>query len=357
MKNIAFFINDIYSCGGTEKVVSLIANALSKWYNITIFSLYKSAEEPAFKINSNVRIIPIFDHKFKNYRLLLPFFRWKIAKEIKKYVIDSFIVAGMKYVPFTYGLLKNVQYIAWDHNNTFSSAVCTRTWFGRVISSKYADKIVVLTDKDRQENIKRFKTNPSKIIRIYNPIEFIKEDNSNYDISSKMLLSSGRICHQKGFDMLVEVASLVFKKHPDWKWHIYGDGADKEKIQNLIDNASLNNNVILMGKTNKMNELYKEYAMFIMTSRYEGFAMVNIEAHYAKLPIVSFDCNCGPDEIIQDGINGYLIDCFNIDKMAEKINYLIEHEEIRKQMSDNTMMDKEKLQPETIINEWKEILR
>ena len=105
-----------------------------------------------------------------------------------------------------------------------------------------------------------------------------------------------------------------------------------------------------------MNEKYKDYAMFVMTSRYEGFAMVNIEAHFAKLPIVSFNCNCGPDEIIQDGINGYLVDCFDTNQMAEKINYLIENSDVRIQMSQNTSLDKEKLDMKNIIKEWEKIL-
>ena len=111
-----------------------------------------------------------------------------------------------------------------------------------------------------------------------------------------------------------------------------------------------------MGRTNKMNELYKKYAMYVMTSRFEGFAMVNIEAHYAKLPIISFNCDCGPDEIIQDGVNGYLVRCFDIDMMANKINYLIENPNVRIDMSSNTLLDKDKLQLENIIFKWKKII-
>ena len=127
-------------------------------------------------------------------------------------------------------------------------------------------------------------------------------------------------------------------------------------IECLIRKKHLENNVILKGRTNKMDDVYSEYSMFVLTSRFEGLGMVNIEAHKAKLPIVSFNCNCGPGEIIQDGINGYLIGCFDIDKMAEKINYLIENSDIRLKMSNNTMLDKEKLMMENVIDKWKEIL-
>lgn len=227
-------------------------------------------------------------------------------------------------------------------------------WLGRVLSAKYADKVVVLTKKDMELNKKRFKTS-RKIVQIYNPLNFEKQD-AEYKKDSKKIVSCGRFTKQKGYDFLVDVAEKVFQNHPDWTWDIYGDGEEMNNISKLIKGKKLENNVILKGRTNQMYSIYKEYAMYVMTSRFEGFAMVNIEAHYAKLPIVSFNCNCGPDEIIQDGVNGYLVDCFDIDKMAEKINYLIENPNVRIRMSENTMLDKEKLQMENVITKWKDVL-
>ena len=204
-------------------------------------------------------------------------------------------------------------------------------------------------------NIDKFKTQ-DKIVQIYNPSE-IGKSLKDYQKDSKKIVSCGRIDSQKGFDMLVDVAEKVLRKHSDWEWHIYGDGPKKEELIKKISEKKLEQNVKLMGKTNKMNELYSEYAMFVMTSRYEGFAMVNIEAHFAKLPIVSFNCNCGPDEIIQDGINGYLVNCFDIDEMAERINSLIENQNLRIEMSQNTFLDKEKLKMDNIMKEWDKILQ
>ncbi len=226
--------------------------------------------------------------------------------------------------------------------------------YGRKIAAKYADKIVVLTKKDMQHNIELYKTK-EKIVQIYNPIEAVPLDDV-YKCNSKKIVTVGQLLPVKGHDMLVKVAKKVFAVHPDWEWHLYGEGPERENLQKLINEQGIAKNLKLMGKTNGMNELYKEYAMFVLTSRSEGFAMVNIEAHYAKLPIVSFNCDCGPDEIIQDGINGYLVECFDIDKMADKINYLIENKEVRKRMSDNTMLDKEKLQMKNVIKKWMEIL-
>lgn len=354
MKKITFFVNNIYVIGGVERVVSLIANELSKKYLVEIVSLYKTADNPFFNLNSKIKVSNILNDKIYNPKTHVFYLIGQAKKFLKNYDTDFFIVAGMVNVPLTIFMRKHSKYIAWEHGNAFGIGEGKMPYLGRKLAAKYADKIVVLTKKDMETNIKKFKT-ANKITQIYNPIEIV-ELGEEYEAESKKIVSSGRLCSQKGFDILVDVASKVFDKHPDWEWHIYGDGPDKEILEKMIVEKKLKKNVKLMGRTNKMNEKYKEYAMFVMTSRYEGFAMVNIEAHYAKLPIVSFNCNCGPDEIIQDGVNGYLVNCFDIDKLAEKINYLIENPNVRIEMSKNTILDKEKLEMRNIIKEWEKIL-
>lgn len=355
MKKITFFVHNVYSIGGVERVLSLIANELSKKYEVEIISLYKTQEKPFFYLNEKIKLKNILGEKIYNPKKYILYLLYKIKKFFKNYKTDFFVATGIACVPLTMCMKNKAKYIAWEHCNSFAMGDGKLLIWGRKLAAKYADIIVVLTQKDMKNNIEKFCTE-DKIVQIYNPIQYVKL-NSSYNLESKKIISCGRICNQKGFDILIDVATKVFDKHPDWEWHIYGDGEDKEKVSQLIKLNCLENNVKLMGQTNQMSELYSEYSMYVMTSRFEGFAMVNIEAHYAKLPIVSFNCNCGPDEIIQDGINGYLIECFDIDKMAEKINYLIEHEELRKDMSDNTYLDKEKLRMSNIINEWEKILK
>ncbi len=355
MKKITIFIGNIYTDGGTERVVSLIANELSKKYEVDIISLYKTSETPFYHVNKAVKVFNVLEKELYPFRKYYFYIKSNVKKFFQSYNTDVFIVAGISNTVLTTFMRKKAKYVVWEHCNSAIGKTLSMAWIGRKLAARYADKLVVLTQKDRRNNMKKFGTKENKIVHIYNPIQ-VTQLKDDYAIESKKLVSCGRICYQKGFDMLVEVAGKVFDKHPDWEWHIYGDGPDREQIEKAIKEKGLGKNIILKGRTNKMNELYKEYAMFVMTSRYEGFAMVNIEAHYAKLPIVSFNCNCGPDEIIQDGINGYIVECFDIEQMANKINGLIENPELRQKMSDNTMLDKEKLKMENIIKEWEKIL-
>ena len=194
-----------------------------------------------------------------------------------------------------------------------------------------------------------------KLVRIYNPIENTQEK-IKYDVESKIIISAGRLTEQKGFDILIDVAYRVFDKHRDWKWIICGEGEDREKLIEKIKKSKLENNVILEGNVANITDYYRKAAMFVLTSRYEGFGLVLTEAKKAGMPCISFRCPCGPAEIIEDGVNGYLIDCFDVDSMAEKINELIENDKKRKEFSNKALVGTEKFSLENVIEQWKEAL-
>ena len=152
--------------------------------------------------------------------------------------------------------------------------------------------------------------------------------------------------------MLVQIANLVFKKHPDWSWDIYGEGGERDNLQKLIEDNRLQNHVFLKGYASNINELYSQYSFFVLTSRAEGMGMVLIEAQKSGLPVVSFDIKCGPSDVITDGINGYLVEPFRIDDMANKINCLIENDELRERFFSNSEINLSKFDTDYIVNEW-----
>lgn len=355
MKKVTFFIYNMYTGGGTEKAVSLIANNLVNEYEVEIISLCKNKGNPFYSLNKKIKLISILDETVTRFRLYSPILYYKIRKKLKGYKTDFFVSSNMNYIPLTLFMKNRSKYIVWEHYSTGIVMKKNYRYWVRKLASKVADKIVVLTNKDREANIDKFNTTPEKIVAIYNPME-MKENGEVYNVSSKKIISAGHLINIKGFDMAIEVAKKVFEKHSDWEWHVWGDGILKDELQAKIKKYGLENNFKLMGRTDKLLELYKEYALFVLTSRSEGLGMVNIEAHCAHLPIVSFDCPFGPSEIIQDNINGYLIDCFDIEKMADKINFLIENSPKREEMSKNTMLDKEKFAMTSVIKKWKELL-
>lgn len=355
MKKIAFFIYNMYTTGGTEKAVSLIANELSKKYEVKIFSLYQTAEKPVFHLNDAIELIPILGMELSLYRLRIPYLRKLLKKFFQQYDLDVFVSAGMKYVPITSFMSKRCRYIAWEHYNSYDTVMGSITWYGRRIACKKADGIVVLTKEDKDNYCKLFQVSPSKVFNIFNPME-TKTKDIVYNEQSKAIVSCGRLVSIKGFDMLIDVAQKVFSTHTDWKWDIYGEGQEKDNLQKKINDYHLENHVILKGNVSNMDNIYHNYSFLVLTSRSEGLGLVLNEAHQNKLPIVSFDCPYGPRNVIENDVNGYLIECFDTEAMAEKINYLIDNVEARKSMAEKTNFDKDKFKIENIINEWENII-
>lgn len=354
MKKITFFVYDLFQMGGIEKVVTLLANELVHTYQVEIVSLYQKSETPFFPLDDRITVKPILGKQLDPIKLYYPYLRHQVKKALKHYQTDVFVCAGMGYVGLTLFMRKKATYIAWEHATSNCGKIGGIMWLGRVLAAHYADKVVVLTKRDKERNQERFHTG-EKLVQIYNPIEEI-EQKHDYDITSKAIVSAGRLTYQKGFDYAIAVAEKVLEKYPDWEWHIYGEGEERENLQKGIDEKNLQNKVILKGQVDSMKEVYPHYAMFVLTSRYEGFCMVLLEAQNAKLPEVSFTIDFGPDEIIQDGVNGYLVKPFAIQDMANQINDLIEHPEKRKRMSEQTLLDREKLQMKTIVQQWKQLI-
>ena len=158
------------------------------------------------------------------------------------------------------------------------------------------------------------------------------------------------------YDMLFDVANIVLKKHPDWQWDLYGNGETFEEIKQKIEKHKLKGRLNQMGLVNDIYERYKDYAIYVLPSYREGLPLVLLEAKANRLPVVSFDCVTGPREIITDGVDGFLIDCYNKQTMANKILDLIESNDLRIKMSKNSYINLDKFSKEKILNQWIELI-
>lgn len=358
--NICFHIGNITNCGGTEKVTTQIASLLLDQYqdyNITILSsYYDSKKEIFFKGNERIKYDKIFDEEInlkKNYFKMIK----KLNQYIKRNNVDVLIGVDTMLALFDIPAIKGTKckYIAWEHFNYNYNLGKKLRDFGRKYAAKRADALVVLTDKDKDyfNNNLRIR---NKLIRIYNP--FINNEKEvKYNKKSNIIMSSGRLTYQKGFDMLIEVAKKLKDKTEDFKWNILGDGEDKEVLQSKIKENGLSKFVELKGKVKNVEDYYKESKMFVLTSRFEGLGIVVLEAKSYLLPVVSFDCDCGPSEMIEENINGYLIEEFDISKMAERIYELLKDKDKCERFSEKAKVNMKKFNPDEIVKQWNELIK
>ncbi|MDD3299673.1 MAG: glycosyltransferase family 4 protein [Bacteroidales bacterium] len=219
-------------------------------------------------------------------------------------------------------------------------------WMRQLIMSlKKIEKFVVLSYEDKQNWVKDL----DNVVVIYNPLD--KYPDMQSDCSSKKVIAAGRYVSQKGFDMLIDIWSLVHHKHPDWTLSIYGDG-DKTFYQGIVERLGLQQSVFLNDAVNDLNSKLIGGSIFAFPSRFEGFGMAVTEAMSCGLPVVAFSCPCGPKDIINDNFDGILVEPGNIEQFAEKLGFLMENEEVRKKLGKNAYTRSKDFDIEIIASQW-----
>lgn len=353
--DISFAIGNLNYKSGIVKVVLNIVKELNniQGYNVSIICLGDSNT-----VDNNLGNVKVYDLELDKYnkRQRYLYYISSIKKMLRVFKPDIIVVSGMEHIPFYTAACKQkkIMLIAWEHLNFDAGPKLRLEWIGKRIAIKRWDGIVCITKKDYNLYVKH-SIDSGKIHQIYNLTDF-NVARKKYDMSSKKIMSCGYLSNIKGFDMLIQVGQLVFRNHHDWKWDIYGEGAEREILEELINKNGLSENIHLKGYTTEINQLYSQYSFFVLTSRAEGMGMVLIEAQKAGLPVVSFDIKCGPSDVIEDGKNGFLIKPFEIKDMADKINVLIENDIMRNTFSDQSEIKLKEFNKQIIINKWINLL-
>lgn len=209
------------------------------------------------------------------------------------------------------------------------------------------DKFVVLTQEDRG-----YWGELPGIEVIPNAAMHVSEHYS--DVTKKRVIAVGRLDYQKGFDRLIRAWRIVQQNEAfhEWSLDIFGQGEWKEMLQQMIDEAGLQDSTRINQPTKQIGNEYVRSSILVMSSHYEGFPMVMIEAMACGLPVVSFDYKCGPKDIIRHGENGLLVHDGDIEGLAAAMMKLMDDEAYRKRLSDNAKKIISTYSEETVMNRW-----
>lgn len=174
------------------------------------------------------------------------------------------------------------------------------------------------------------------------------------DCKAKSAIAVGRFSEQKGYDYMVKAWQIVARRHPDWTLNIYGGGdIERDQIATLIHKAGLDGKMIMHEPTPDIQSRYTESSMLVLSSRFEGFPMVLLEAMACGVPCVAFDCPNGPSDTINHGEDGYVVPYLDTNALAEKICALIENPTLREQMGAAARRNIRRYDKETIMLQWK----
>lgn len=344
--------------GGGERVAVSLANELTKKYEVHLIGITTKQSDLFFKINSQVRYSNFFDHRVRLSKNIL-----KISKMLRKYFIDNEIEVG-----FGIGISANVflslagigtqtKVVLCDHTNSITDNREFSQKFQRYVGTKLADKIITLTQEDRENYIKKYGVPEERICYIYNWKEAALSDVS-YNKKSTKIVTVGRFDYQKGYDYLIQVAKKVLEKRADWTWEIYGSSNQDEvdKIRDLINENDLQDRLVIKGLEKNQDLIYGDKGIYVMTSRYEGLPLVLLEAQQYNLPIASFSCPTGPNEIVEDGVNGYLVECYDVEAMSNRLLELMNDKELRNRFSSHAKDNIKKFNKDRIIHQWIDLI-
>ena len=361
MIQIAYIIDCMYNSGGTERVLTVCANALSEYHDITIVTAFQQRRPDCFSLSPNVKRHDLEISEDMSGSQKKRIYKSKLSRYLRKESFDIAVSLGGMDLDFLHSINDGSKKIVWLH---YAIDIAQTSWVGphptvikkiraqlvtwrRIYHARKYDQIVVISKAD----LEKWQKYTHKAICIYNPLTIVSSLTSN--LLNKCVIAAGRLDYQKGFDYLIDAWSLVAEKHPDWHLNIFGEGDLREALQHQIDKLRLRNSITLCGRTSEIEKEYANHSIFVLSSRAEGFGLVLVEAASCGLPLVAFNCPSGPSELVLNGKNGLLVNKVgDMSLMARAICNLIEDEELRKKMGIEAQEFSKLFQVENIIPHW-----
>ncbi len=323
---IVFVIDRISSVGGFERILTDKMNYLTEYTSaeVILVTVWKDRGHSAYSISDKVRCVDLsVPLSYIGFPIAMPWALHRFNKEMKRLNPDVIVLSralGAFFVAFS----------SWRGKMVYESHVplkyLNHKWVYPLML-KRIHSVVCLTSGDAEDVMQmcsRLRCNPYiKVIPNFSCIG----SNQLPDYNSPVIVAAGRRCPEKNFERLEKLWCGVKKNNTSWQLKIHHDTKD-------------------------MISAYLEGSIFVMTSRFEGFGLVLIEAMSCGLPCIAFDCPYGPRDIIEDGKTGYLIPYDNDDIFIEKLTCLMEHPEERERMGKAAKEAVKRFSRDRIMNEW-----
>lgn len=210
------------------------------------------------------------------------------------------------------------------------------------------DRLVILTEEERA-----LWSHLGNVEVIPNGLSFAPEESAK--LQSHRLIAVGRMEYQKNYPELLKLWAQVAPRHADWTLHICGDGWMMPQLKDQARTLGITEKVVFEGAVSDMETAYRASSIYLMTSHYEGLPMVLLEAQAVGVPAVSYACPSGPKDIIQDGENGYLIPVGNEQLFVERLEKLMDDEELRQRMGRQAKERSRNFSLDKVMRRWGEL--
>lgn len=370
MIKIIYCIPATYNSGGMERVLANKVNWLVRnGYDVSILTTDQMARRPFFDFDPRIQFYDLGINyeenngkSFLNKLIHYPFKQWKHKNALKRILMEqkADVVVSMfgNDASILPGINDGSRTVLEIHFSRFKRRQYGRKGIWKIVDdirsrndlkvvSKF-DRFVVLTEED-----KGFWGDLQNIQVIPNARTFVFDRPA--ELTEKKVIAVGRYCYQKALDRLIDAWSIVCQSVSDWKLYLVGDGEDRVSLQQQIERLGLSDKVILGRAETDMPSVYTDASILALSSRYEGLPMVLLEAQAAGLPIVSFECKCGPRDVLTNGEDGFLVKEGDVETLAAKIRELIIDEDLRRRMGAEAYKNSERFSEEKVMTQWVEL--
>lgn len=364
----------LYMAGGVERVLSLKANYFADvfGYDITII-LTEGKDKPLFyPLSEKIKVVNLdvdfealwtcsFFKKIFVYLQKQRIFKKRLTEELIRLKADITVSLLRREINFINDIQDGSRKIGELHVNRANyrnfeagdtnivKRLFAKYWMRNLLSHlKRLDRFVVLTEEDKASW-----TELSNVEVIPDPLAF--EIDRLSPLTNKRVIAVGRYVYQKGFDLLLQAWKTIEQQHPDWELAIYGMG-DRTPYEQVIKELQINRDRChLYGSTPDIKSEYLNSSLFAFSSRFEGFGMVLIEAMACGLPVVSFDCPCGPKDIVRHKEDGLLVPSGRPDLLAEALHQVMGNGSLRQKMAAEAINNAKRFQLDGIAMRWKQL--
>lgn len=371
--SVMYVLGSVSKVGGLERVITDKMNCLiDMGCKVTLVTYEQGTHPIIFPLYPSIKHIDVGVRFFQLYKESYPrrFFKnikWrrvylqrlqKIVNEIQPDVIST-VTYDLEICDILPKLKTSAKFIIESHSakkytkdyrdgrsgiKLFLSNIRLHFLFHKI--AKY-DMLVSLTEGDATD----WRRIAKRVAIIPNPITVYPEK-VNVCKRNNRIIAVGRLHHQKGFDILVDAFSSIQEKCPQWQLCIYGDGEELNTLKQRIQNKSMQEYISISPPTQDIYSEYQKSDFLVMSSRYEGFGLVLVEAMACGIPCVSFDCPYGPSDIIEDGYNGLLAENGNVSDLAEKMLWMCTNTRKRQVMGDAARKSVYRYRKEQIMQKW-----
>jgi glycosyltransferase involved in cell wall biosynthesis len=367
-EGVRILLMHAYGMGGTIRTSLTLAEHLAKHGPVEVISIVRTRDEPFFPFPAGVTVTTLDDRRTKRRRGLPSVLVHPDDHTYAKLSLRTDIALLKRLRRMRSGVLVTTRpgfntlaarhappeltVIGQEHMNVHShlpglTHEIERT-YGRL------DALAVLTDADRADYARMLTGARTRVEQIPNAVPELHGGMADPD--RRVVVAAGRLTPQKGFDLLIPAFADVVREHPGWQLRIHGAGPQRAELRQAILDHDLYNHVFLMGPTPDLGAALAQGSIFVLSSRFEGFGMVIVEAMSKGLAVVSFDCERGPAEIISNGEDGLLVPALDTNALAAAITALASDRERRAQLGAAAVQTARRYDREAIGARWDELL-